>query len=76
MAALNVSSLIGHIGELRVFLATNPIDVLAINESWLDASIHDNEIHISDYEIVRRDRSVCSANGKRMGAFASMCALA
>ena len=63
MAALNVRSLIGHIDELRVLLATNPIDVLAINESWLDASIHD-EIHISDYEIVRRDRSVCSANGK------------
>ena len=76
MAALNVRSLIGHIDELRVLLATNPIDVLAINESWLDASIHDNGIHISDYEIVRRDRSVCSANGKRMGAFASICALA
>jgi hypothetical protein len=62
MAALNVRILIGHIDELRVLLATNPIDVLAINESWLDASIHDNEIHISDYEIVRRDRSIDSEN--------------
>jgi hypothetical protein len=68
MAALNVRSLIGHIDELRVFLATNPIDVLAINESWLDASVHDNEIHISHYEIVRRDRSMCSANGKTYGS--------
>ena len=67
MAALNVRILIGHIDELRVLLATNPIDVLAINESWLDASIHDNEIHISDYEIVRRDRPMCSANGKTYG---------
>ena len=43
------------------------INVLAINESWLDASIHDNEIQISDYEIVRRDRSACSVNGKCYG---------
>ena len=33
MTALNVRSLIDHIDELRVLLATNPIDVLAINES-------------------------------------------
>ena len=46
MAALNVRSLIKHIDELRILLAASPIDVLAINESWLDSSICDNEVSI------------------------------
>jgi len=58
IASLNITSLIKHIDELRVFLAVNPIDVLAINESRLDSSITDNELYIPGYDIVRRDRGV------------------
>ena len=36
IASLNVKSLIKHIDDLRIFLADNPVDVLAINESKLD----------------------------------------
>lgn len=35
-----------------------PIDVLAINETRLDNSIKDNEVYITGYEIVRRDRDL------------------
>ena len=57
MASLNIISLPKHIDELRVVLAANNIDVLAINETRLDSSIHEREVHIPAYEIVRRDRS-------------------
>ena len=53
-----------HIDELRVFLANNEIDVLAINETRLDATISDYEVHIHGYEIVRRDRRL---NGRLGG---------
>ncbi len=38
LAALNVRSLVNHIDELQVLLATSPIDVLAINETWLNST--------------------------------------
>ena len=57
MASLNFTCLPKHIDELRDFLAASTIDILAINETRLDSSIHDNEVHIPGYEIVRRNRS-------------------
>ena len=38
IASLNVNSLMKHI-DLRIFLADNPVDVLAVNESKFDDSI-------------------------------------
>ena len=64
LASLNITSLVKHIDELRVFLASNEIDVLAINETRLDATISDNEVHVHGYEIVRRDRK---PNGRHGG---------
>ena len=52
-----------HIDELRVFLASSTIDILAINGTTRDSSIHDNEVHILGYEIVRRDRSFNGRSG-------------
>ena len=57
IASLNVNSLIKHIDDLRIFLADNPVDVLAINESKLDVSIKNCELYIPGYEIARRDRN-------------------
>ena len=56
IASLNVNSLIKHIDDLRIFLADNPVDVLAINESKLD-SIKTCELYIPCYEITRRNRN-------------------
>ena len=36
-----------HIDDLRIFLAYNPVDVLAINESKLDDSIKNCELYNS-----------------------------
>ena len=58
MASLNITSLPKHIDELRVLLDKNPIDVLASNETRLDSSISDGEMHISNYVLVPRDRSL------------------
>ncbi len=58
---LNLPHLVKHIDELRVYLSNNVIDVLAINETTLDSTIGVNEVHITGYEIVRRDRN---SNGR------------
>ena len=39
LASLNVTSLVKHIEELRILLANNMIDVLAINETRLDSTV-------------------------------------
>ena len=56
IACLNVRSLLAHIDELRILLADRLIDVLAINETWLDSTKSDNDVYISGYQIIRRDR--------------------
>ena len=43
LASLNVTSLVKHIDELRIPLANNMIDVLAINETRLDITVSDRE---------------------------------
>ena len=48
---------LNHVDELRVLLVLSPVDVLSINETKLDESINDSEVHIPRYEIVRRDRN-------------------
>ena len=58
LALLNITSLIKHIDELRILLDSNPVDVLAINETRLDSAINDCEVYISGYDIIRRDRNV------------------
>jgi len=57
IAALNITSLVKHIDDLRVVMLDSPIDMLAINETRLDSSIPDNEVNISGYSIVRNDRN-------------------
>lgn len=56
MASLNINGPSTHVDELRVYLATNDIDILAINETKLDESIMEGEVNICGYDIVRRDR--------------------
>ena len=61
LASLNVTSLVKHIEELKILLDNNMIAVLAINETRLDSTVIDDEVHIHGYEIVRRDRE---SNGR------------
>ena len=63
MAALNINRLTTHIDELRLFIAQEKIDILAINETELDDLVGNNDIYIPGYEIVRRDRVTNGHNG-------------
>ena len=62
-ASLNINSLSAHIDELRILLSDRPIDILAINETKLDDTISDNDIHISGYESIRSHRSTNGRSG-------------
>ena len=44
IASLNINGLSTHVDELRVYLATNDIDILAINETKLDGSIREERV--------------------------------
>ena len=57
LASLNITSLPKHIDELRILLADKSIDVLSINETRLDETINDQDVYISGYDIIRRDRN-------------------
>ena len=57
IASLNVNSLLKHIDEIRVLLEEYTFDILAINESKIDNSIPDNEIHVIGYDLIRNDRN-------------------
>ena len=56
LASLNINKLITHIDQLRILLVDNEIDILSINETKLNETISDNEVNISGYDIIRRDR--------------------
>ena len=56
MACLNINSLFAMIN--------NKVDLLCINETKLDSSINDNEVHIPNFEVIRRNRR---ANGRHGG---------
>ena len=53
---LNIVTLPGKFDELRYFMNENPISIMTLNETRLDESIPDEEIHIQGYEILRKDR--------------------
>jgi hypothetical protein len=57
LACNNINSLYKHIDEIRYILMSSPLEVLAINESKLDNTITDGEIHIHGYVIIRKDRN-------------------
>ena len=64
ISALNINSLLAHFDDLKFFVLNSKIDVLAINETKIDSSVNDNEIHLPGFEVVRKD---CSVNGRSGG---------
>ncbi|CAH3194280.1 unnamed protein product [Porites evermanni] len=63
LASLNINKLITHIDQLRILLAHNEIDILSINETKFNETISDNEVNISGYDIIRRDRITNGGGG-------------
>ena len=59
---LNIHSLRNKLDELRLFCNEHKPHVLSLNETWLDENITDEELHLPDYNIIRRDRD-CFGGG-------------
>ena len=57
IASLNVRSLYGKLDEIKLLIGTYLLDILCLNETFLDTSISDSEIDINNYCIVRKDRT-------------------
>ena len=57
MGLLNIVSLQKNIEEIRIIIADQCLDILALNETRLDPSIHNQAIYIRGYDLIRSDRS-------------------
>ena len=57
MAHLNINGLLSKLDFVKIMLSESKLDIFAISESKLDASIHDNEIKIDGYDFYRLDRN-------------------
>ena len=67
MAYLNINSLVSHIDDLRLFMSQfKDIDILAIHETKVDATIKDGEVHLPGYDVVRKNRD---SNGRDGGGY-------
>ena len=57
LAAINITYLPKYIDQLLAYMITKPFDILAINETRLDDTIHDNEMRIHGYVLERNYRN-------------------
>ena len=63
LASLNINKLITHIDQIIILLAHNEIDILSINETKLNETASDNEVNVSGYDIIRRDKITNGGGG-------------
>ena len=56
---LNVRSLYNKYDEIMSILTQSQLGILCLNETWLDNTITNSQIHIPGYVIERRDRNRC-----------------
>ena len=54
---INIASLVKHHNEFLVYMQSKSYDILAVNETRLDNSMHDFEVDIPGYDIVRLYRN-------------------
>ena len=54
---LNIVSLPKYIDEIRIILADQYFDVLALNEARLDKNISNQDMFVQNYDLIRADRS-------------------
>jgi hypothetical protein len=63
ISSFNIHSLQHKFHEIVFLLDLQLIDILVINETWLDQSIDSNLFESSFYQMIRRDRSTSSGGG-------------
>ena len=57
IAHLNINHLSKLLDELKLLMFRRPFDILALSETWLNASYSTEEISISGFDFCRLDRS-------------------
>ena len=57
MVMLNITSLPKHIDEIRIILADECLDILALNGTRLDGTNNNQDMCISNYDLIRVNRS-------------------
>ena len=56
--SLNINGLLSHIDEFRGFIDDHRPDIIiCINETKIDDKIHDSDIEVDNYMLVRKDRN-------------------
>ena len=63
---LNIRSVRNKTDDLRLLLEQNSFDVLTLSESWLENSVHDCEVSIPGYDVLRQDRGQNKRGGGTM----------
>ena len=63
IAAHDINSLVAHIDELMAFMSSSEIDILSVNETKLNFSVDNDEIHLQGFDIVGKDRLTNGRNG-------------
>lgn len=64
----NLSGAKGKISDINAIIATQNYDILALQETWFDSSVYDEEIIAhTNYKIHRMDRSNFNATRKNGG---------
>ena len=54
---LNITLLVKHVDELRIYMEDKPFDILSINESRLDDTVNLNTVDIQGYKIFTKSRN-------------------
>ena len=55
---LNITSLSKHLDEFLIYMEKQPFDILTIDETPLDSTIHNREVEIHGYDIVRKKTAI------------------
>ena len=56
ISLLNARSLLPKLDELSASLSFNPVDIIAVTETWFNEDIEDNLVSIYGYNLFRKDR--------------------
>ena len=62
LASLNIRNLYRCVDDLRLILPRTKLDVLVLQETFLNTTISDTEVDIDHYQLFRFDRT--EASGK------------
>ncbi|XP_068712977.1 uncharacterized protein [Montipora foliosa] len=60
---LNIRSITNKLAQIRLMLHNETVDILAITETWLDNFWTDNELVVTGYNPLRRDRKTAHGGG-------------